>query len=70
MKRTRTIRNFVITIPRVVIEGRIIQLKIPVTKVIIEDLGPSKGAAVRSGFPAGLGSVTGEIERGSIDSDE
>ena len=63
-KRTRSIRKFVITIPRVAIEGRIIQLKIPVTKVIIEDLGPVKGAAVRAGFP------TGEIERGSSDTEE
>ena len=63
-KRTRTIRKFVITIPRVVIEGRIIQLRIPITKVIIEDLGPSKNPPVRSGFP------TGEIERGSIDAEE
>ncbi len=58
--RTRPIRgDYFITIPRVAIHGRIYEIKVKVSQVIINDVGEVKG------YPK-----PGEIERGSIDGEE
>ena len=64
-KRTRYIRNFVMTVPRVAIrEPGIYQIQVKVSAVFIEKVGeiPNPPPHPRAGL--------GEIERGSIDTDE
>ncbi len=60
MKRTRPIRgDYFLTIPRVTHEGRILEIKVKLSQVIITDLGPAKKRG-----------RVGEIERGSVDGEE
>ncbi len=60
MKRTRPIRgDYYLTIPRVTHEGRILEIKVKLSQVIITDLGPAKKRG-----------RVGEIERGSVDGEE
>ncbi len=59
-KRTRPIRgDYLLTIPRITHEGRILEIKVKLSQVIVTDLGPAK----RRGR-------VGEIERGSVDGEE
>ncbi len=86
-KRTRPIRgDYFLTIPRITHEGRILEIKVKLSQVIVTDLGPAKKrgppdpefdrAARESHERAGeieTGSIdghVGEIERGSVDGDE
>ncbi len=58
--RTRPIRgDYFLTVPRVAIHGRIYEIKLKISQVILTDVGKVKG------YPK-----TGEIERGSIDGEE
>ncbi len=75
-KRTRPIRgDYFLTIPRITHEGRILEIKVKLSQVIVTDLGPAKkrgqfppdeemSGGVRAAYPAG------EIERGSVDGEE
>ncbi len=59
-RRTRPIRgDYFLTIPRITHEGRILEIKVKLSQVIVTDLGPAK----KRGY-------VGEIERGSVDGDE
>ncbi len=59
-KRTRPIRgDYFLTIPRITHEGRILEIKVKLSQVIVTDLGPAK----KRGH-------VGEIERGSVDGEE
>ncbi len=43
MQRTRPIRGkYFLTLPRVVVEGRIIEVKVKLSQVVVTDLGPAK----------------------------
>ncbi len=42
-KRTRPIRgDYFLTIPRITHEGRILEIKVKLSQVIVTDLGPAK----------------------------
>ncbi len=59
-KRTRPIRgDYFLTIPRITHEGRILEIKVKLSQVIVTDLGPVKKRG-----------RVGEIERGSVDGEE
>ncbi len=59
-KRTRPIRgDYFLTIPRVTHEGRILEIKVKLSQVIVTDLGPARKRG-----------RVGEIERGSVDGEE
>ncbi len=61
-KRTRSIHGkYFLTVPRITHEGRILEIKLRVSQIIIEDVGKAK---VRWTAPVG------EIERGSVDGEE
>ncbi len=74
MKRTRPIRGkYYLTLPRITHEGRILEIKVRLSQVIVTDLGPAKkrgkpypeaDEAVKAVYEAG------EIERGSVDGEE
>ncbi len=69
MKRSRYIKKWWITMPRVAIrEPGIYEIKGKVSQITIERTGdlPKKSPIVRDG----LGKITGEIKRGSVDGDE
>ncbi len=74
MKRTRPIRgDYFLTIPRVTHEGRILEIKVKVSQVIVTDLGPAKKRG--KPYPEADDAVkavheAGEIERGSVDGEE
>ncbi len=69
MKRTRRIRGkYVLTVPRLAIHGRVYEIKLSISQVVIEDVGR---AAYRGTGPHGeTVDFTGEIERGRVDGDE
>ncbi len=61
-KRTRPIRGkYFLTVPRVAIEGRIYEIKLKISQVIVKEVGKTR---IRSHHAAG------EIERGRVDGDE
>ncbi len=65
MKRTRPIRGkYFLTIPRITHEGRILEIKVKISQVIITDMGRAKR---RPGKEEGQ---LGEIERGRVDGEE
>ncbi len=67
MKRTRPIRGkYFLTMPRVTHEGRILEIKVKISQVIVNDLGPARGAKGRAGTTRSVG----EIERGRVDGEE
>ncbi len=67
MKRTRPIRGkYYLTIPRVAVGGRILEIKLKISQVIVTDLGPTK----TGGDPRKWETSTGEIERGRVDGEE
>ncbi len=73
MKRTRPIRGkYYLTIPRVAIEGKVYEIKVKISQVIVtmvKDL-PKRDLTeeeVKTGFPL---QRAGEIERGSVDGEE
>ncbi len=78
-KRTRPIRgDYFLTIPRITHEGRILEIKVKLSQVIVTDLGPAKkrgrvttGDAIPPPTYAEVSEETdeliGEIETGSID---
>ncbi len=70
MKRTRPIRGkYFLTMPRIAVMGRIIEIKVKLSQVIVTDLGPAKSR--RKATEEILSPMfTGEIERGSVDGDE
>ncbi len=75
MKRTRPIRgDYFLTIPRITHEGRILEIKVNLSQVIVTDLGPAKKRKsyreqmIDGDLPLDL--PVGEIERGSVDGDE
>ncbi len=69
-KRTRPIRgDYFLTIPRITHEGRILEIRVKLSQVIVADLGPAKSR--RKATEEILSPMfTGEIERGSIDGKE
>ncbi len=59
-KRTRPIRGkYFLTFPHITHEGRILEVKVKLSQVIVTDLGPAKKRG-----------RVGEIERGSVDGEE
>ncbi len=57
------------TIPRITHEGRILEIKVKLSQVIVTDLGPAKSR--RKAMEEILAPMfTGEIERGSVDGEE
>ncbi len=82
MKRTRPIRGkYFLTIPRITHEGRILEIKVKLSQVIVTDMGPAKtirslDTEPRTGSIADIDKVSleasskGEIERGRVDGDE
>ncbi len=76
MKRTRPIRgDYFLTIPRVTHEGRILEIKVKLSQVIVTDLGPAKKRGKVGGVARDIGDIiktqrAGEIERGSVDGEE
>ncbi len=69
-KRTRPIRGkYFLTLPRVVVEGRIIEVKVKLSQVIVTDMGPARKS---HNIPEeDVEPMTaGEIERGSVDGEE
>ncbi len=70
MKRTRPIRgDYFLTIPRITHEGRILEIKVKLSQVIVTDLGPAKSR--RKATEEILAPMfAGEIERGSVDGEE
>ncbi len=75
MKRTRPIRGkYVLPLPRITHEGRILEVKVKLSQVIVTDLGPAKkrgrvdpefDRAARESHER-----AGEIERGRVDGEE
>ncbi len=70
LKRTRPIRGkYFLTLPRVVVEGRIIEVKVKLSQVIVTDLGPArKSHNIREEDVEPM--TAGEIERGRVDGEE
>ncbi len=76
VKRTRPIRGkYFLTIPRITHEGRILEIKVKLSQVIVTDMGPAKkrgqlppdeemSGGVQAAYPAG------EIKRGRVDGEE
>ncbi len=76
-KRTRPIRgNYFLTIPRITHEGRILEIKVKLSQVIVTDMGPAKAirsldTEPRTGSIADIDKLSlGEIERGRVDVEE
>ncbi len=76
-KRTRPIRGkYFLTLPRITHEGRILEIKVKLSQVIVTDLGPAKtvrslDTEPRTGSIADIDKLSlGEIERGRVDGDE
>ncbi len=69
-KHTRPIRGkYFLTLPRVVVEGRIIEAKVKLSQVIVTDLGPArKSHNIREKDVEPM--TAGEIERGRVDGEE
>ncbi len=69
-KRTRPIRGkYFLTLPRVVVEGRIIEVKVKLSQVIVTDLGPAKKSHnIQEEDVEPM--TAGEIERGRVDGEE
>ncbi len=69
-KRTRPIRGtYFLTLPRVVVEGRIIEVKVKLSQVIVTDLGPGRRSHnIREEDVEPM--TAGEIERGRVDGKE
>ncbi len=75
MKRTRPIRGkYFLTLPRITHEGRILEIKVKLSQVIVTDMGPAKkrdrvdpefDRAARESHER-----AGEIERGRVDGEE
>ncbi len=77
MKRTRPIRGkYFLTLPRITHEGRILEIKVKLSQVIVTDLGPAKtirslDTEPRTGSIADIDKLSlGEIERGRVDGKE
>ncbi len=69
-KQTRPIRgDYFLTIPRITHEGRILEIKVKLSQVIVTDLGPAKSKR-RTTEEVLAPMFTGEIERGSVDGEE
>ncbi len=69
LKRTRPIRgDYFLTIPRITHEGRILEIKVKLSQVIVTDLGPAKKRGRVGDIETGsIDGHVGEIERGSVD---
>ncbi len=71
MKRTRPIRGkYFLTLPRITHEGRILEVKVKLSQVIVTDLGPARSLSKRDTRERILMSGVGEIERGRVDGEE
>ncbi len=81
MKRTRPIRGkYFLTLPRVVVEGRIIEVKVKLSQVIVADLGPARKSPnireedvddrARLKAYGKVAQRVGEIKRGRVDGEE
>ncbi len=77
MKRTRPIRGkYFLTLPRITHEGRILEIKVKLSQVIVTDLGPAKtirslDTEPRTGSASDIDRLSmGEIERGRVDGEE
>ncbi len=72
MKRTRPIRGkYFLTMPRIAVGGRILEIKVKISQVIVTDLGPAKYKGKSTGSVVDYSAQrAGEIERGSVDGEE
>ncbi len=76
MKRTRPIRGkYFLTMPRITHEGRILEIKVKISQVIITDMGrakrrPGKEEGMFPHEAENLAKQLGEIERGRVDGEE
>ncbi len=75
LKRTRPIRGkYFLTLPRITHEGRVLEIKVKLSQVIVTDLGPSRMGSRQKTEPGKPGHsavpATGEIERGRVDGEE
>ncbi len=70
MKRTRPIRGkYFLTLPRITHAGRILEIKVKLSQVIVTDLGPARMSHdIREENVEPM--TVGEIERGRVDGDE